>query len=176
MVVPVRPTPAPGPGEVHCGATRQGIPMTASYTLRGSGGDSYAGRCGAVLRVPPGRYEATLVLDGPENRGVAPLRRNVVVRSAEETRLDVNFEVGTLEVRLLKGLERIPGSADIYQGDRWVASTADGRGLFLSPGAYTVWIRTTPGFHGPAGRVEAGERQMSASLQAGQRRALRARF
>lgn len=174
-VRPNTPRPAAGPGQLQCTASRNGTRMPARYTLTDAGGESFSGRCGPNVTIPAGRYEAVITLEGNENRAVAPKRQHVVIETAETANLAVEFEVAILEVRLLKGFERIPGSADIYQNGRLVASTADGRGLFITPGSYEVHIRATAGYHSSAGYV-SGERRMAVSLQAGQRRALRARF
>jgi hypothetical protein len=155
--------PAPRPGLLRCVAEDNGVPGDASVELLQNGRSVARGSCSNPISVPAGAYTAVVTLEGVLDRP----RQSVPVMVGEgaESIARASFRTAILEVRFTDQGATAYGIAEVRRGGVVVGTLGNGVAARVSAGTYQV-----------VARYRMQERVFDVTLDAGDRRALRAAF
>ena len=119
--------------------TENGEAASGTMSVQRDGKEVASGTCGKELTVPAGSYTAVVrldgALDGPAQSKPLTLEPN------SKSVLKVNFQTGTLEIRIASQGKRAAGMAIIKQNGRQIGTLGSGVAAHLSAGVYRVTAR-----------------------------------
>lgn len=146
-------------GKVRCSVTANQVPATGTIVLEREGREVAGGACGKSIVAPVGSWSATVRLDGALDHPAKTIP--VEVKEGQTAHVRVDFETGTLEVRIEAKGGAGTAMVSVHRSSKRIGSLAVGVSAQLSSGTYEVRISLR------------GEQQRH---RPGQRRVIRARF
>ncbi|MEM7139217.1 MAG: hypothetical protein AAF500_21780 [Myxococcota bacterium] len=150
-------------GSVQCVITANSAPARGTIVVSQPQQKEVGGTCGVPLRVAPGKWKATVRLDGTLDNPSKQVP--VEVNPGKTTQVAVDFRTGTLEVRIVVKGGRGTGLVTVNQGSKRIGTLGAGVPVLLSAGEYEVVVR-----------YDGREQRHKIDLRAGQRRLLRTQF
>jgi hypothetical protein len=131
---------ADGAASFLCETQDNGQPAAGSFRLLSGEQEISKGPCGVAKAIPPGSYEALIVLDGAID---VPLRRERLQATAGQTaKVRAGFETGELLVEVTRDGHRSVGMVRLFRDGKPIASVGAGSATRLSTGSYGVEIES----------------------------------
>lgn len=128
-----------GSARVICEITENGEAASGTMSMQRDGKEVASGTCGKELTLAAGSYTAVLrldgALDGPSQT------RPLTVESSGKSTLKVDFQTGTLEIRIASQGKRAAGMAIIKKNGQQIGTLGSGVAAHLSAGVYRVTAR-----------------------------------
>jgi hypothetical protein len=128
-----------GSARVICEITENGDAASGTISVQRDGKEVASGTCGKELTLAAGSYSAVVrldgALDGPAQTKALTLELN------SKSSLKVDFQTGTLEVRIASQGKRAAGMALIKKNGQQIGTLGSGVAAHLSAGVYRVTAR-----------------------------------
>ncbi len=151
-------------GEIRCSVTENASPARGTIVIAQNGREVGGGSCGgAAISAPVGKCKVTVRLDGTLDNPSKSV--DIQVIAGKVTPVAVDFQTGTLEVRIEAKGQRGTGLVTVNRGSQRIGTLGSGVAARLSAGSYEVVVR-----------LGGEERRYPIDLRAGQRRMVRAQF
>lgn len=150
-------------GQIACTITDNGSPGRGTIVVEQDGRKVAAGSCSAPLSVPPGKYDATVRLEGVIDNPAKTVRVTVIEGKAAP--VVVGFETASVEVRIEAKGQRGTAMVAVNRGGKRIGTLGAGVAARLSAGSYEIVVR-----------LGGQERRYAVDLRPGQRRLVRAQF
>ncbi len=149
--------------QIRCTITENGSPGRGTVLIEKDGRKVASGSCARTYAVPPGKFKATLRLDGALDNPARTVE--VDVAEGQTASATANFQTAMLEVRVEAKGQRGTGLVAVEQDGRRIGTLGSGVGAKLSAGRYDVVVR-----------LRGQEKRYEVELRPGQRRLVRAQF
>jgi uncharacterized cupredoxin-like copper-binding protein len=128
-----------GKARVTCEVSENGEAASGTISVQQDGKEIVAGTCGKELTLPSGTYTAVVrldgALDGPSQTKPLSLQPN------SKSSMKVDFQTGTLEIRIAAQGKRAAGMAIIKKNGTQIGTLGSGVAAHLSAGSYRVVAR-----------------------------------
>jgi hypothetical protein len=128
-----------GSGRVLCEITENGEAASGTISVQRDGKEVASGTCGKELTLAAGSYTALVRLDGALDGPSQSKALRVDLNS--KSLLKVDFETGTLEIRIASQGKRAAGMAVIKKNGQQIGTLGSGVAAHLSAGVYRVTAR-----------------------------------
>lgn len=149
--------------QIRCTVTENGSPARGTVVIEQDGKTAASGSCGQTVSIEPGKYDATVRIDGVLDNPSKTVRVNA--KAGKTTPVVVDFQTGVIEVRIETREQRGTGIVTVNQLGKRIGTLGLGVGTHLSVGDYEIVVR-----------LGKQERRYSVDLKAGQSRLVRAKF
>ncbi len=150
-------------GQIECSVTENGSPARGTIVVEQDGRKVAAGSCSAPVSAPPGKYDATVRLEGVLDNPAKTVR--VEVFEGKTAPVAVRFETASVEVRIETKGQRGTAIIAVNREGKRVGTLGAGVAAHLSAGSYEIVVR-----------LGGQERRYIVDLRPGQRRVVRAQF
>ncbi|MGD8826627.1 MAG: hypothetical protein PVI24_16705, partial [Myxococcales bacterium] len=125
--------------KIRCTVTENGSPARGTMVIEQDGTKAAGGSCGELFSVPPGKYDATVRIEGVLDNPAKTVP--VEAKAGKTTPVAVDFQTGVVEVRIETQERRGTGMVTVNQLGKRIGTLGLGVGTHLSAGDYEIVVR-----------------------------------